>query len=160
MPIEHTTGNTTVTRPDGYRPLPQALWRGFRMKCPACGKGAIFNAYLKVNDRCPACGEELHHHRADDAPPYFTMLIVGHIVVASVLAVEVAFAPPMWMQMIAWPVLAIALCLLLLPAIKGALVALQWALRMHGFDAASRASGTPYIDFDPMHPNADNGRKS
>ena len=56
------------------------------MKCPACGKGAMFNAYLKVNDRCPACGEELHHHRADDAPPYFTMLIVGHIVVALVLA--------------------------------------------------------------------------
>ena len=159
MPIDRSIDGSGAASSQAARPLAGALWRGFRLRCPACGKGAMFGAYLKVNDRCPGCGEELHHHRADDAPPYFTILIVGHIIVAAVLTVELTLAPPMWMQMVAWPVLATALSLLLLPVIKGTLVALQWALRMHGFGAPSRAGGTPYIDYDPMHPVPDRGRK-
>jgi uncharacterized protein (DUF983 family) len=111
----------------------------------------MFSAYLKVNDRCPACAEELHHHRADDAPPYFVIMIAGHIVVGAALTVEAAYGPPMWLQMVAWPLLAIALCLLLLPPVKGALIGLQWALRMHGFDPATRKTGIAGIDFDPLH---------
>ena len=119
-------------------PLPardwwQALLRGLAMKCPNCGKGAMFHAYLKVSDTCPACGEELHHHRADDAPPYFTILIVGHVIVSLVLAVEMAFYPPLWLHMALWIPLTLVVSLLVLPRIKGALVAYQWALRMHGF---------------------------
>jgi uncharacterized protein (DUF983 family) len=159
MPIKHSIGGKAEPVKPAERPLLRSLWRGFRLRCPNCGEGAMFGAYLKVNNACPHCGEELHHHRADDAPPYFTMLIVGHVIVGSVLAVEMAFAPPMWLQMIAWPILAVALCLLLLPCIKGTLVALQWALRMHGFDAAARANGTPFIDYDPMHPIAGDVRK-
>ena len=69
------------------RPIFGSLFRGALLKCPACGRGAMFRRYLKVADACPACGEELHHHRADDAPAYFTIVIVGHIVVSLVLAV-------------------------------------------------------------------------
>jgi uncharacterized protein (DUF983 family) len=65
-----------------------ALRKGLRRRCPACGEGKIFWAYLKVNDNCPGCGEELHHHRADDAPPYLTIIIVGHIVVSLLLLTE------------------------------------------------------------------------
>lgn len=112
----------------------QAMWRGFLGRCPACGKGPMFRAYLKVNDRCPACGEELHHQRADDAPPYVTMFIVAHIVVTLLLAAEVMTAElPFWAEAALWCTVTIALCLLLLPRVKGALVALQWGLRMHGF---------------------------
>ena len=60
---------------------------------PGLRHGTLFRRYLKVADNCPACGEELHHHRADDAPPYFTILIVGHFVVGLVLAVEMAYRP-------------------------------------------------------------------
>ena len=63
----------------------QAVRRGLSLKCPSCGIGKMYRAYLKVNDTCPHCGEELHHHRADDAPPYFTIFILGHIVVPLVL---------------------------------------------------------------------------
>ena len=42
------------------------MWRGFRSRCPCCGKGLLFNRFLKVVERCPNCGEELFHHRADD----------------------------------------------------------------------------------------------
>ena len=82
----------------GPRPLLQSLLRGARLKCPACGTGAVFRRYLKVADTCPHCGEALHHHRADDAPAYFTIVVVGHVVVAMVLSVEMAFRPPLWLH--------------------------------------------------------------
>jgi uncharacterized protein (DUF983 family) len=114
---------------DAYR----AVMRGFAQHCPACGKGDVFRAYLKVNDACPACGEELHHHRADDAPPYFTMLITGHVVVGALMTVETTYAPPIWVHALIWGPMVVIMSLLLLPRIKGALIGLQWALRMHGF---------------------------
>ncbi|MDX2159404.1 MAG: DUF983 domain-containing protein [Hyphomicrobiaceae bacterium] len=110
-----------------------AALRGARGLCPACGKGRMFRAYLKVADHCPSCGEALHHQRADDAPPYFTMFIVGHFIVGGILSMEQAFAPPTWVQLAVWMPMTIVLSLLLLPVVKGALVAWQWALRMHGF---------------------------
>ena len=115
------------------RQVHEAMLRGFRCRCPACGNGRVFRAFLKVADRCDACGEDLSHQRADDAPAYFTMVIVGHVIVGGVLALEKAMAPDIWVQMALWlPLTAIA-SLALLPRIKGALVGLQWALRMHGF---------------------------
>jgi len=121
-------------RSTGARPVLTSLLRGAAQKCPACGKGAMFRRYLKVADACPHCGEELHHHRADDAPPYFTIVIVGHIVVGLVLAVEMAYRPPLWVHAALWLPLTLILALTVLPIVKGALVALQWALLMHGFD--------------------------
>lgn len=118
----------------GSRPVFASMLRGAALKCPACGEGAMFRRYLKVADTCPGCGEELHHHRADDAPAYFTIVIVGHIVVSLVLAVEMAYRPPLWLHAALWLPLTVILTLVLLPSVKGTLVGLQWALRMHGFD--------------------------
>lgn len=115
------------------RSVSEALFRGFRQKCPACGEGKIFSKYLKVAETCGHCGEALHHHRADDAPPYFTMLVTGHVIVGGVLAVERAWAPETWVHMAIWMPLLVVMSLVLLPRVKGALVGLQWALRMHGF---------------------------
>lgn len=117
-----------------------ALATGFRLRCPACGKGRLFRAFLKIADRCPACAIELHHHRADDAPPYFVMMIVGHIVVPLLLVVETAYKPHIWLHMAIWPPLALGLAIVLLPRVKGAIVGLQWALGMHGFGAETTAA--------------------
>jgi len=117
-----------------HRDVAQAMGRGALMRCPNCGKGRLFGRYLKVVDTCQSCGEELHHHRADDAPPYFTMLIVGHIVVAGVLALEIGMHPAMWVHVVIWLPLTLGLSLALLPRIKGAIIGLQWANRMHGFN--------------------------
>ena len=122
----------------GHRSWKQAMWRGFTCSCPACGKGRIFGRYLKVADSCQVCGEELHHQRADDAPPYFTMFIVGHIVVPLVLVVEKLWAPALPVHFVLWTAVTLALTFALMPRVKGAIVGLQWALRMHGFDYASR----------------------
>ena len=124
-------------RPPDARPIFASMLRGAAHKCPACGVGAMFRRYLKVADACPHCGEELHHHRADDAPAYFTIVIVGHIVVGLVLAVEIAYRPALWVHAALWLPLTVILTLVLLPSVKGALVGLQWALRMHGFDPNS-----------------------
>jgi uncharacterized protein (DUF983 family) len=121
-------------RSQGPRPILGSLLRGAALKCPACGSGAMFRRYLKVADACPHCDEALHHQRADDAPPYFTIVIVGHIVVGLVLAVEMAYRPPLWLHGALWLPLTLILSLIILPPVKGALVALQWALLMHGFD--------------------------
>jgi len=116
------------------RPVGLAVRRGVRGRCPACGEGKLFRAYLKVADACERCGEDLHHQRADDAPAYFTIFIVGHFVIAGVLATEfVAPNSPFWVPALFWSALALAWSLWMLPRIKGALVGLQWANRMHGF---------------------------
>ena len=121
----------------GARSVWRAMKRGFAERCHNCGKGRMFHAYLKVNDRCPVCAEELHHQRADDAPPYVTILVVGHLIGAAMLFVEESDGSiPMWVEMLVWPALTLALCLILLPRFKGALIGLQWANRMHGFGTA------------------------
>ena len=93
----------------------------------------MFRKYLKVADHCENCGEALHHHEADDAPPYFTIFIVGHLVVPLILIVERLYRPEIWVHMTIWLPLTLALSLALLPVAKGAVVAAQWARRMHGF---------------------------
>ncbi|MBB3771144.1 uncharacterized protein (DUF983 family) [Angulomicrobium tetraedrale] len=128
------------------RPVGPALINGFRMRCPACGKGALYNAYLKVNETCPSCGEELWHHRADDAPPYMVITLVGHIVVPLLLTVEMALRPAVWIHLVIWLPLTLLLSLALLPPVKGALIGYQWALRMHGFDPADG-------EHDPVPPS-------
>ena len=116
------------------RPLKQALRRGFRGACPNCGQGKLFRKYLKVDDHCSQCSEALHYHEADDAPAYFTILIVGHILVPIAIVAEKTWSPSVAMSIGVWVPTIIAACLLLLPRIKGALVSFQWSRRMHGFD--------------------------
>ena len=117
---------------------PRAVWRallrGARQSCPQCAKGNLYSSYLKVVKDCANCGEAMHHHRADDAPPYFTILLVGHIVVPLLVIVEKVYRPDLWLHTVLWLPLAVVLALVLLPVVKGALVGLQWALYMHGFD--------------------------
>ena len=111
----------------------QDLSRGFLCDCPKCGEGRLFAKWLKVADNCPVCHEEFHHHRADDFPAYVVILLLGHIMVPFALWLEDAFTPPMWLNMAISLPLTVVLCLLLLQPVKGAIVALQWRMRMHGF---------------------------
>jgi uncharacterized protein (DUF983 family) len=116
-----------------------AMMRGLRSKCPACGQGHLFRAYIKVAGVCDHCGEELHHHKADDAPPYFTMMIVGHVLIPMVVIVERVWHPNMAMQLLAWLPITLLMTVSLLQPVKGAIVGLQWALQMHGFGSEPNA---------------------
>lgn len=121
-------------------PVLPALRRGFRGRCPACGKGRLFGRFLKVEEACASCGTEFHHHRADDLPPYLVIFIAGHLIGYGILMSETRLEVPLWVHLAVWPALTLALCLALLQPVKGAVVGLQYALGMHGFGEA-RAKG-------------------
>ena len=131
------TVTKTWTRQTGLvekRDVWTSLKRGFRGRCPRCGEGKLFRAYLKVANSCSVCGLDFSPHRADDLPAYLVIIIVGHIVVPSALMIETELSPPVWLQLSIYLPLTLVLSLLLLQPVKGAVVGLQWALRMHGFD--------------------------
>ena len=116
--------------------LPQALARGFAMKCPNCGRGHLFGRFLKVVDRCEVCCEDCAPQRADDFPAYLVIVIVGHIVVPALLAVAIAYDPPAWLQLAIWLPITLFASLGLLQPVKGTIVAMQWQMGMHGFEQA------------------------
>jgi uncharacterized protein (DUF983 family) len=125
MTIDHILREERIRR--------TAMWRGLRGQCPQCGTKTLFRKYLKISDTCNACGLALSGHQADDAPPYFTIFIVGHVIVPVALIVERSYTPPLYVHAIMFCLLAIIVSLISLPLVKGAVVGLQWALRMHGF---------------------------
>ena len=108
------------------------LLRGVCKSCPKCGKGRTLHSYLKVRPECTECGEILGHIRADDFPPYLTMVIVGHIIVPLLLLSEQYYAPPTLFQMTVWPIAALALMGVMLPISKGFCVNLIWHLGITG----------------------------
>ena len=112
----------------------QALKRGFRGRCPRCGEGKLFRAFLKTADSCSVCGQDFTPHRADDLPAYLVIVIVGHIVVPLALMIETNYSPPVALQLAIYLPLTFVASLALLQPVKGAVVGMQWALRMHGFD--------------------------
>jgi len=119
--------------PVADRQLWQSLVRGIRGRCPACGNGRLFAGGLRVGDHCPACGEAFHHHRADDLPPYLNILLTGHIVVGSLLGLmTLDLVPWGWLMALA-VALSVGAAASMMRPLKGAVVACQWAMRMHGF---------------------------
>ena len=129
----------TETKPDTARDAPDArpIWpavaRGWRRRCPCCGAGTLFTGYLKVRATCPACGQELHHHRADDGPAYITILLVGHIMAPFMHVYFTQVRPDPLVMASVLSVGCVALSLYLLPRVKGGLIGIQWSRRMHGF---------------------------
>jgi uncharacterized protein (DUF983 family) len=113
-----------------------AVRKGWRRRCPRCGSGPMLSGYLKVRDHCPVCREPLHHHRADDGPAYLTILIVGHLMAPLLHVGFTAFRPDPLVLFTVFAVGCVALSLYLLPRLKGAMVAFQWARHMHGFARA------------------------
>ena len=114
-------------------PLPSlttALWRGVRCLCPACGETKAFSGYLRVVPECSNCGAPLGSFRADDAPPYFTIFIVGHILVPILYWVEVAYRPELWIMAAIFLPVSMIMTLGLLRPVKGATLGLMLRLGM------------------------------
>jgi uncharacterized protein (DUF983 family) len=121
-------------------PLWTAIGRGLRNRCPFCGVGRVFSGYLTVVPECSNCHAPLGVLRADDAPPYFTIFLAGHLLLPGVLWVEHTYQPPMWLHMVVWLPLFTIVCTLLLRPIKGATVG--WMSRL-GFVVAEDDPARP-----------------
>jgi uncharacterized protein (DUF983 family) len=111
-------------------PLATAIMRGFAGKCPACGEGNLFNRFLKVVPACAHCGAPVGMARADDAPPYFTIVIVGHIVIPLMLVVEKAASPSLWLMTAIFVPLTAILTMALIQPVKGAVVGMMVRFNM------------------------------
>ena len=132
-----STAPKTWTRETGLgakRNVWSAIKRGFRGRCPRCGEGRLFRAFLKVDNNCSVCGLDFTPHRADDLPAYLVIIIVGHIIVPLALLIETNYSPPVALQLEIYLPLTLIASLVLLQPVKGTVVGVQWALRMHGFD--------------------------
>jgi uncharacterized protein (DUF983 family) len=121
----------------------RAIGNGLRLRCPKCGQGKLFRSYLKVADECPVCGEHFHHHRADDLPAYLSIVVVGHVIVGLLMHFEMSGTVSPWIYLATLLPLTLILTLAILPSIKGGVVGLQWANRMHGFDPDQRDPALP-----------------
>jgi uncharacterized protein (DUF983 family) len=113
-----------------------AVLRGLRGTCPSCARAPLFKAWLTPADHCPSCGQDWTAQRADDFPAYLVILILGHVIVPVMVAVNIAWDWPEGMQMVLWPSLAVVLALAMIRPAKGAVIGAQWALRMGGFGKA------------------------
>jgi len=103
-------------------PAWRAIKCGLKLRCPACGKAPLYRSFLKVEPICPSCGAANGEHRVDDAASYFTILLVGHIVIAPMLAFEAVYSAPLWLVLaMTLPAIAVV-TLILLPFVKGAIV--------------------------------------
>ncbi len=137
MPVE------IAQPPEKQRPVVRSLARGFAGRCPHCGEGRLFRAFLKPVDACAVCGEDMSHQRADDFPPYVTIVIVGHVLVPAMATAMLLTDLPVALHLAIWlPLIGLATVGLLQP-VKGAIVSLQWALRMHGFDGSADPDAAP-----------------
>lgn len=130
--IESNPGIRTFGGESGRSWL-SGLWRGMRKRCPECGEGRVFSGYVRTREACPHCGLDLSGHRADDAPPYMTVFLVGHLAIPAALAAKQLFDPPLGLQFAIWMPLIILMTFWLLPIVKGGLIGLQWSNHMHGF---------------------------
>jgi uncharacterized protein (DUF983 family) len=115
--------------------LGTALSRAFSGKCPSCGRGRLFASYLKQVKSCAECGEAFGHIRSDDAAPWLTILVVGHILVPIVLMVESRTTWPIWVSMALWLPITLGLTLAVLPKAKALFLGMIWATKAPGSEA-------------------------
>jgi len=128
---------------DAASPLWRAMKRGLKLRCPSCGSAPLYKSYLKVDPVCPACGAENGAHRVDDAAAYFTVLIVGHVVVAPMLAFEVLWDASMALVLgIALPAVGVV-ALAALPFVKGGIIGLMSAQERRARAEAVRPKSPP-----------------
>ena len=98
---------------------------GLRCRCPNCARGPLFEGFLKVTDRCEACGFDFTRLNTGDGAAVFVMQIAGAPVVFGALFVQIAYEPPIWaMALVALPLVA-GLSLGLMRPGKGVMIALQ-----------------------------------
>ncbi len=112
-----------------YVTPPSPFSTGPAGRCPRCGEGRLFDGYLKLRQRCAACGLDFSFADSADGPAVFIMLIAGFAVLGLALYVEIAYEPPLWLHLLLWLPLAVAVCLALLRPMKGLAVALQYVHR-------------------------------
>jgi uncharacterized protein (DUF983 family) len=127
-----------LTRPDLPTKLTAAILRGIKGECPRCGKGKLFGKFLKPVSHCAACHQDWTLHQADDFPPYISIFLTGHLIAPVLIVIGMSDTLSMGAMIGVAMALAAAVMLAFLQPAKGATIALQWWLGMHGFKPGGR----------------------
>lgn len=96
-------------------------------RCPHCGRGHLFQGFLKVSPTCEACGYDLSKADSGDGPAVFVIMIAGFLMAFGALFSLFAFHWPAWLALAFWMPMTVVVCLGLLRPMKGLLVAAQFA---------------------------------
>ena len=111
--------------------LTTAARRALLGRCPCCGEGRLMKSYLKQVENCAVCGESFGAIRADDAAPWLTIILVGHIFLPLAFLVNVDWMPT-WAAMLMWSGCFSAVALAVLPRAKGLFIGVLWQTRAPG----------------------------
>jgi uncharacterized protein (DUF983 family) len=106
--------------------MPSPILSGLKLRCPQCGKGPVFDGYLRFRNACAVCGADFTAADAGDGPAVFVILIVGAIVAPLLVILQVVIDLPDWLALAITLIATVVLCLLFLPPFKATLFALQW----------------------------------
>lgn len=107
----------------------RSIWRGVRHRCPACGQGRLFAAYLKPVSRCASCREDFSSIRAEDGPAWLTILLLGPVLVPlALLLTEAGLSSFVLLPLLVGGI--IGGVLLALPRVKGGFIGALWALKI------------------------------
>ncbi len=120
------TGEAYIKPMENQVPMTLAGRRAILGRCPCCGEGKLFRAYLKQVDSCSVCGERFADIRADDGAPWLTLIVVGHLFIPVMLAFVAFSTLPIWAQAVLWSLVFAGLCLAILPRAKGLFIAILW----------------------------------
>lgn len=112
--------------------LKTAALRALRGRCPCCGEGKLMRSYLKQVEQCSVCGEQFGQIRADDAAPWLTIIVVGHIFLPLAFMLDWNWMPT-WAAMLSMSTLFAVLSLAILPRAKMLFLAILWQTRAPGY---------------------------
>ena len=105
------------------------LLAGLLGRCPRCGKGSLFDGYVRIVAACNVCGLSFKGHDTGDGPAFFIMLPLSLIAAGLALVVDLAYMPPIWVHVILWPTFIALVVGLSLRPVKAVMVALQYRYR-------------------------------
>jgi len=134
MPVENPEPITDATRRPSDIPMLTALRRGIARRCPACGEGPLLAGYLRRLPSCNVCGEDLSHIRADDAPAWATLIVVGHLLAPLMIILGRDESIPVWTAILLLSAAMLAGVWVCLPRAKGLFIALIWRTGATGED--------------------------
>ena len=110
---------------DTMRP-PSPVQTGIGGRCPRCGARTVFETVVRFAPSCSGCGLDYAGFNVGDGPAAFLTLIVGAIVTALAVWLELACAPDFWVHLAIWPLATLASVVLLLRIAKGMLLSLEY----------------------------------
>jgi uncharacterized protein (DUF983 family) len=71
--------------------------------CPRCYSKTLFDGWIRFAPRCSSCGLDFSAFNVGDGPAAFLILIVGAILTAGAITVELAFEPAFWVHLVWFP---------------------------------------------------------